>query len=100
MGEREIEAFLTYLAIDLEVSPATQNQALNALVFLFRNVLEKDLGTFTNIRWAKRKCHIPVVLTREEMRVVLSQFRKGSVQESSRSLTQVEICGIAEVVGR
>lgn len=52
MGINEIEAFLSYLAIRLEVSPSTQNQALNAIVFLYREVLQKDLGKFTNIRWA------------------------------------------------
>lgn len=76
MGEREIEDFLSYLAVKENVAPATQNQALNALVFLYRHVIEREIGLFTNIRWAKRKPHIPVVLTREEVAQVLHYLKK------------------------
>jgi integron integrase len=81
MGEIEIEDFLSSLAIKGNVSPATQNQALNAIVFLYRTVLERDIGKFTRIRWAKRKQHIPVVLTREETQIILANFKKGSIQK-------------------
>jgi integron integrase len=81
MGEREIEAFLSYLAVQKDVSPGTQNQALNAIVFLYKDVLERDLGKFTHIRWAKRKQHIPVVFTREEVCAVLRGFKRGSPQK-------------------
>ena len=66
MGAAEVRGFLTHLAAERNVAAATQNQALNALVFLFRDVLERDLGKFTNIRWAQRRISIPVVFTREE----------------------------------
>lgn len=71
MGEKEIVSFLSHLAIERNCSPATQNQALNALVFLFRQVLGRDVGTFKNIVWAKRKQRAPEVMTREEVRDVL-----------------------------
>jgi len=71
MGEEEIVRFLSHLAIERNCSPATQNQALNALVFLFKHVLGRDLGTFKNIVWAKRKQRAPEVMTREEVRDVL-----------------------------
>lgn len=81
MGETEIEQFLSYLAVQKDVAPSTQNQALNALVFLFRHVIEKDLGKFTKIRWAKKKLHIPVVLTRKEVAYILTSFKKGTQQK-------------------
>ena len=71
MGEAEIVSFLSHLAIERNCSPATQNQALNALVFLFKHVLGRDLGAFKNIVWAKRKQRVPEVMTREEVRDVL-----------------------------
>ena len=71
MGEAEIVSFLSHLAIERNCSPATHNQALNALVFLFKHVLGRDLGTFKNIVWAKRKQRVPEVMTREEVRDVL-----------------------------
>jgi len=75
MGEEAIEMFLSWLAIKREVSPSTQNQALNAIVFLFREVLGREIGKFKNICWAKRKPRIPVVLTREEVAKVLEIMR-------------------------
>jgi integron integrase len=71
MGEEEIVRFLSHLAIERNCAPATQNQALNALVFLFKHVLGRDLGAFKNIVWAKRKQRVPEVMTREEVRAVL-----------------------------
>lgn len=72
MGKLEIEQFLTYLAVDLQVSPSTQNQAFNALLFLYEKVLGISLKD-TNIQAlrAKKKRRVPVVLTREEMDCVL-----------------------------
>ena len=54
MGKGEIEAYLTHLAVNRHVSPSTQNQAFNALLFLYRNVLQKDLVASTYpMRWQK-----------------------------------------------
>jgi len=72
MGEVEIRDFLTDLAVTRRVSASTQNQALNAIVFLYRYVLERDLESFGAVERAKRPERLPVVLTREEMRGILS----------------------------
>ncbi len=81
MGEVELEQFLSHLAITRNVAPSTQNQALNALVFLYRDVLGRELGKFKNIRWSKKVPRIPTVLTREEMRLLLQSFKRGSQQK-------------------
>jgi integron integrase len=74
LGVPEINAFLTYLAVDEQVSAATQNQALNAIVFLFREVLRLDLdGPIAPVR-AKRPQRLPVVLTRAEVRAILDRL--------------------------
>jgi integron integrase len=75
MGEPEIVAFLSDLAIRRNCAPGTQNQALNAIVFLFKNVLGRDLGQFKNIQWARRKQRAPEVMTREEVAAVLKNLK-------------------------
>jgi len=70
MGGVEVEAFLTYLAVKRQVSASTQNQALNALVFLYKHVLDQPLGDLDAVR-AKRPQRLPVVLSREEVRSLL-----------------------------
>ena len=70
-GEAKIEAFLTDLAVNGRVAPATQNQAMNALVFLYKRVLEVPLDQAIQAVRAERKANVPVVLTREEVRKVL-----------------------------
>lgn len=73
-GEVKIELFLTHLAVHGNVAAATQNQAMNALVFLYRKVLKQDLnGQIHAVRAAKKK-NIPVVLTKEETTKVLSMM--------------------------
>ena len=71
MGEAEIRDFLTHLAVDGHVAASTQNQALSAIVFLYGQVLERDLGSFGHVERAKRPERLPVVLTREEVRRIL-----------------------------
>ncbi len=66
MTETEVSAFLSFLATERGVAPATQNQALNALVFLYRHVLDKPLGDIRGVIRAKRAPRVPVVLTVEE----------------------------------
>jgi integron integrase len=70
-GEKKIEQFLTHLAVKSNVSPATQNQAMNALVFLYKRVLKEPLQDEINAVRAPRKVNIPVVLTREEVRQLI-----------------------------
>jgi integron integrase len=71
-GESKIEAFCTDLAVNGKVAPATQNQAFNALVFLYRQVLKLPLEDQINAVRAERKTNLPVVLTREEVGKVLA----------------------------
>ncbi len=71
MGAEEVTQFLTYLAVERRVSASTQNQALNALVFLYRHVLERELEGISAVR-ARQPQRVPVVLTVEEVRAVLS----------------------------
>lgn len=65
-GERKVEGFLTYLARDRNVAASTQNQALNALLFFYKQVLKQPLKHTINAERATKKPKIPVVLTREE----------------------------------
>ena len=65
-GEKKIESFLSHLAIDLHVSPSTQNQAMNALVFLYKHVLKQPLDKEINAESAPKRVKVPVVLTRDE----------------------------------
>jgi len=71
MGEQEIQAFLAYLATERNVAASTQNQALSAILFLYREVLRKELDTILLVG-AKRPERLPTVLTREEVADVLS----------------------------
>jgi len=75
LGEIHISKFLTHIANDDHVSPSTQNQALNALVFLYRDVLRRDLGKFPDYIRAPRKHRIPTVLTVNEVGAILEHLR-------------------------
>jgi integron integrase len=74
MGGREVEDFLTMLAVNNKVSASTQNQALAALLFLYRDVLEVDLPWLTDVIRAKKPQRLPVVLSRDEVQQVLKQL--------------------------
>lgn len=71
MGGEEVSAFLSHLATDCHVAASTQNQALSALIFLYREVLEAELPWLEGIVRAKRPVRVPVVLTAMEVRAVL-----------------------------
>jgi integron integrase len=71
MSEKEIAQFLSSLASDLHVSASTQNQALNSVLFLYRNVLRKEIGYVEGVIRAKRPERLPVVLTRQEVKSIL-----------------------------
>ncbi len=74
MGEREVSEFLSYLAVKEDVSASTQNQALNAIVFMYRHVLERPLGEIGGVVRAKKPVRLPVVLTQGEVARVLSHL--------------------------
>ena len=85
MGSREIETFLTHLAVERNVAASTQNQALSALLFLYRHVLKKDLdGPIDSVR-AKKPKRLPTVLTKEEAFQVIS-FLSGRQQLMAKLL--------------
>jgi len=73
LGEQDISNYLTYLAVERKVSPSTQNQALNALIFLYENVLEKHLPRIAAFQRPRRMIHLPTVLSKSETRTILSQ---------------------------
>ncbi len=74
LGQREVTAFLSDLATRRRVSASTQNQALAALLFLFRHVLELDLPWLEDLVRAPRRAHLPVVMTRPEVRGILREM--------------------------
>ena len=75
MGEAEVAAFLTHLAVEGGVASSTQNQALNALVFLYKRVLGRPLGECVGIVYAKRPQRIPLVLTPAEVGRILANLK-------------------------
>jgi integron integrase len=76
MGAAEVEAFLTHLAVERTVAASTQNQALAALLFLYREVLSVDLPWLEKFTPAKKSSHIPVVLTKAEVKIITSQLKE------------------------
>jgi integrase len=75
MGKVEVEAFLTWLAVNRGVSPSTQNQALQAILFLYRKVLEIELPWLDDVVRAKPQRRIPVVLSPQEVTVILAALQ-------------------------
>lgn len=74
MGAVEVVEFLSHLAVDRHVTASTQNQALSALLFLYREVLGRQLEGLGNAVRARAPRRLPAVMTREEVRAVLSQL--------------------------
>ncbi len=74
MGAEEVGVFLSHLAVELNVSASTQNQALNAIVFLYKQVLNKHLGDIGHFMRAKRPKFLPTVLSQSEVKVLLEQM--------------------------
>jgi integron integrase len=90
MGADEVNAFLTHLAVEGRVSASTQAQALSALVFLYRHVLDDPLPWLNEVVRAERRRKLPVVLTREEVRALL-----GSLEGTARIVASLLYgCGL------
>lgn len=87
LRKAEIEQFLTYLAVERKVSASTQNQALAAILFLYKNVLGRDLDWLDDVVRAKRPERLPVVLSRAEVGALLS------VMHGTRRLQAVLLYG-------
>ena len=73
MGEKEVRDFLSYLARERNVTSSTQDQAFNAILFFYKYVLKRELALIDAVR-AKRPKRLPVVLTREETKMLLSHL--------------------------
>ena len=84
MGAEEVNAFLNSLAVDGKVSASTQNQALSALLFLYKSVWEEPLPWLNDLVRAQRPQRLPVVLTVDEVRRVID-----AVEESSRLIVKL-----------
>lgn len=67
LGSKEIRNYLNYLAEKRKVSASTQNQALQGILFLYKNILNKDVGWIDEIKFVHRKKHLPVVLSKKEV---------------------------------
>lgn len=74
MGAEEVKQFLNHLAVEKHVSASTQNQALCSILFLYKNVLRKNLGWMENLVKAQRSKRIPVVFTQSEVREVFKHL--------------------------
>jgi integron integrase len=88
MGAAEVEQFLTHLAVQRHVSASTQNQALNAVVFLYRDVLQIDLGNFSALRAIRRR-RAPTVLGRDEVRRFLEAMDRLQSTEPYALMTRL-----------
>jgi integron integrase len=74
MGEAEIRAFISHLAVDKDIAASTQTVALSALLFLYRDVLKQELPYVANIERAQKPKRLPLVFTREEVKRILANL--------------------------
>jgi len=70
----EVEQFLTHLAVNKNVAASTRNQALSAILFLYREILGVEMGWLENVQRAKKPRKLPVVFTRDEVRKVMAHL--------------------------
>ena len=75
LGAEHVRAFLSHLAVERNVAASTQNQALAAVLFLYRDILAVDLDWIEGVERAKKPKRIPVVFTKDEVRLILSQLK-------------------------
>jgi integron integrase len=75
MGDREIQRFLTYLAVDEDVAASTQNLAFNAILFLYKEILHKELGPLADVVRASRPKRMPDAFTRQEAKQVIAHLK-------------------------
>lgn len=74
MDETHVSEFLTYLAVKRNIASSTQNQALSAILFLYRHVLKKEIGWINDVERAKKPSRIPVVFTKTEAEAILNRL--------------------------
>jgi integron integrase len=78
LGGRDLQDFLSHLAVEKRISPSTQNQALNAVLFFFRHVLNRNVDQELSAVRAKHRRHLPVVLTQREAQTIFDQLEGTS----------------------
>jgi integron integrase len=78
LSAEDASAYLSYLAVKRKVASSTQNQAFNALLFLFKEVLGKEFGPMQGVRRAEQRRKVPVVLSRPEVRALLEAIEEGT----------------------
>jgi site-specific recombinase XerD len=101
LGVTDVTRFLSSLAVEARVSASTQNQALSALVFLYKDVLDMPVGWLSALVRAKRPARVPVVFTKDEVRRVLARLRgrgtpalvAGLLYGTGARLLEVLACG-------
>ena len=74
MGKEEVRKFLNHLAVERNVSASTQNQALSAILYLYKNIIVKDLGWLENVVRAHKSKRLPVVFTKSEVREIINNL--------------------------
>ncbi|MBU2445477.1 MAG: integron integrase [Bacteroidetes bacterium] len=79
LGAEEIKKFITYLANERNVSSSTQNQALNAILFLYKNVVKKEIDFVGGLKYVKRIKHLPVVFSRNEASEIIKNL-EGTIK--------------------
>ena len=106
MVKREIEAFLSHLEVDRDVSASTQRQALNAIVFLYEEVLSLPVRESTEPVKAnpkdpvERHFHLPVVLTQQEVKRVLNQMQGNHLTMAKLLYRGLSVNGVYTFTGR
>jgi integrase len=86
LGEAEVTAFLNHLAAERGVAASTQNQALSALLFLYKEVLGRELAWLDGLQRATRPPRLPVVLTRDEVERLLAELQGGALADREPAL--------------
>jgi len=91
MAEAEVSEFLTYLADDKNVAASTQNQALNALLFLYKEVLKQQIGWIDQVDRVRKPKKMPVVLSRDEVKRIFAHLNGVSKLMAAWALTGTNI---------
>ena len=76
MGNTEVEQYLEYLSLKANVAPRTQATALNSLSFLYKNIVKQELSSNLNFAMSKRQSKLPIVMTQDEVKLLLSKMTK------------------------
>ena len=96
MGAAEVNQFLTHLAVKAKVAASTRNQALNAIIFMYKQFMQKNIGDLGSYIRAKRTQKVPSVLSQDEVRLVLNQMH-GAYKRLSFAIG-IKVCHLGLIV--